>query len=460
VTFTRTADLTQFRSRDASLWQSAVDEAVAKENAGSSPAADFGAPPGPTKRPPQDDVAVQVGNDVAAAIANQQPVPVAPPPSAAAGFADTTRFCATTAFRLAEAKVKAAFTHDDTDVKRLQDELGAQFNQCDAKWAFVITNYVASRVADKRIPYRRHTSLDDFVIADRLPDTGRVALLADWGTGQNGARRLLGQIAVKNPAVVIHLGDVYYSGTEHEVQNYFYAPWQKVLGIPKVAWGSKLTDTSARPATFHMTGNHDMYSGGQPYYTVIDMLGQPASYFCLRNAKWQIIALDTGLHDSNPLTEGDATFLEDTEVQWLKHQIATAGGRKTILLSHHQLYSAAETIGGSHTNQKLAAQVTDILPSVAAWFWGHEHRLMVYEKFAGVLGRCMGHAAFPVPVDDVSNFDPSVPHKSIDLARDAAGGLFQHGYVTLDLDGASAAVKYFQYNADTEEEVVLFEETL
>ncbi len=70
-----------------------------------------------------------------------------------------------------------------------------------------------------------------------------------------------------------------------------------------------------------------MYAGGGRYYTVLDMLGQPASYFCLRNDEWQFIALDTGLHDSDPVAR-TATFLEDTEVEWLKDKVRNAGGRR------------------------------------------------------------------------------------------------------------------------------------
>ena len=74
---------------------------------------------------------------------------------------------------------------------------------------------------------------------------------------------MLQSIATYNPDVVIHLGDVYYSGAQNEVQNYFYNIWQQVLKIPRVAWGSKLTDLAAKPpATFHLPGNHDMYAGG------------------------------------------------------------------------------------------------------------------------------------------------------------------------------------------------------
>ena len=56
------ADMKQFRGRDASLWQSAVDQVIAKRNA-ASPAAGFGPGPGVAhlKRPDQDDARFNMG---------------------------------------------------------------------------------------------------------------------------------------------------------------------------------------------------------------------------------------------------------------------------------------------------------------------------------------------------------------------------------------------------------------
>jgi 3',5'-cyclic AMP phosphodiesterase CpdA len=455
------SSMKQFRSRDASLWQSAVDEIVAQENAASSPAAALGGGAAPIKRPPTGQPEIVVNDAIAEAIDQKQPVPAVAPPSPAAGIADTIRFCATAAFRLAEARVKGVFSHDDTELTRLKEELDTPFGNCDPKWAQVAAVYAASKInaSTRTIPYIRHQKMSDFVITDRLPASATIALVADWGTGQDNARRLLAKVASKHPDVVFHLGDVYYSGTENEVKNYFYAIWQKVLGIPRVAWGAALTDTRAKPATFHLSGNHDMYAGGGPYYTVIKMLGQPASYFCLRNDNWQFIALDTGLHDANPLAQGAPTSLEETEVEWVKDKIRTAGGRKTVLLSHHQLFSAADEFDGQAVNNRLLAQVGDVLSGVTAWLWGHEHSLVIYKRFQNVLARCIGHGAFPVPVDLDEAAAADVPLENVRLDTDAAGGLFLHGYTVVTLDGKAATARYYQYNSDTDEEIEKFTDT-
>lgn len=455
------SSMKQFRNRDASLWQSAVDEIVAKEHAAVSAAAAIGSGDVRIRRPPQDLHEIVVTNEIAEAIDAGRPIARVPGPSAAAGIADTVRFCSTAAFRLAEARVRAALTGDDTDLRRLEEELRVPFGTCDPRWLQVAAVYAASRISADRtaIPYVRHQALSDFVIGDRLPATATIALLADWGTGQDNARKLLAKVASKTPDVVIHLGDVYYSGTEYEVRNYFYAIWRKELGLPRVAWGASPSRPRAKPATFHLAGNHDMYAGGAPYYTVITMLGQPASYFCLRNDDWQFVAMDTGLHDANPLTQGSATFLEETEVAWVKDKIRSAGRRKSVLLSHHQLFSATDRFGGQTVNARLLDQLGDVLPGLTAWLWGHEHSLVIYKRFQHVLARCIGHGAFPVPVDLEQAAAADVPIEDVRLDTDRAGGLFLHGYTVVKLDGSVATVTYYQYNAETGEEIVKFQET-
>jgi hypothetical protein len=449
----------QSRSRDASLWQSALDEATAKESGGG--AAALGAPKAITTRPIDQDITNNY--DVVLEIQKQafegESVPQPSPPSPAAGVKDTIKFCSATAFKLAEARVKAFFSHDDSEVKRLEQQLGEKFGNCDPKWREAIESYVRNKVAAQHIPYRPYNQITDYVLEDRLPENALIALLADWGTGEDVAKGMLKRIAARKPDVVIHLGDVYYSGTELEFQNYFYAIWQPIFGLPKLKWNTKATGPASKPVTFTLSGNHDMYAGGAPYYTTIDMLGQPASYFCLRNKSWQLIALDTGLHDSNPTSAGSTTYLEDTEVMWLKDKLATKNGRKTVLLSHHQLFTGykEEEMEGSAVNQKLLPQVRDMLPDVAAWFWGHEHNLVIFENYLGLLGRCIGHAAFPVPTSDRHTRN-SVPVK-LALVGDPKEADFPHGYVMMQLKGNSATATYLQYDPNSNTDTQVFSES-
>src|SRR6185312_16325125 len=97
-----------------------------------------------------------------------------------------------------------------------------------------------------------------------------------------------------------------------------------------------------RTPVLSLAGNHDMYSDGEGYYQLVDAVGQGASYFVLRNKDWQFVAVDTGLKDANPFTvSSNVTSLDDQEAAWARGHIAAgaAAGRKTVLLSHHQLFS-------------------------------------------------------------------------------------------------------------------------
>ena len=95
-----------------------------------------------------------------------------------------------------------------------------------------------------------------------------------------------------------------------------------------------------------------MYSGGAGYYKLVDQLGQRASYFCLRNANWQFVAMDTGFTNSairlnfDPDDPDDPHGLDKAEADWVCDKVTNAGGRNTILLSHHQPFSRFERLTG------------------------------------------------------------------------------------------------------------------
>jgi predicted phosphodiesterase len=294
--------------------------------------------------------------------------------------------------------------------------------------------------------------LDNYVIDGRLPDNAVVGVVADWATGEPEAVEVLRQIRGHNPHVAIHLGDIYYAGTEHEVENYFYQPWKNIL-----------EPENTGVLSLALPGNHDLYAGGKPYYDLIDKLAalnrsdrKMASYFCVRNEHWQLIGLDTALHDR---LGGGPTYLEDSEVEWLKDKIQNPGNRRTILFSHHQLFSANDRFDGKSYNERLYKQLAPIVPQVDLWLWGHEHDLVIFGEYMNLRrGRCIGGSAFPVgnfemPTERVN---PDVPYnQQVQLSKGSA--FYQHCYTILKLDGANATVFYYE---DRDGGKVLFQETL
>lgn len=441
----------QFHDPKLSIWQSAVEEVVAKKTAGVATQA-LGGTPVVSDRPDSDDFMMREANSYCAAVNRGAPIKTTPAGAVVTeGLGTTLINCSLSGLKLA----KSIILGEKQNAEQLKVEF-EKFGGCNPGYAEAAALYAAYFVAQgKKIPYRVYKNIGDFVIDGKLPDNANVAILADWGTGQQTAKALLKQIADKQPDVVIHLGDVYYSGTQFEIQNYFYNPLTQILNL------------AARPVpVFTLSGNHDMYCGGAPYYDLIDKLGQRASYFCLRNDNWQFLAMDTGLHDYNPGTAGEgATYLEDTEVAWLKDKMDNAGNRRTVLLSHHQLFTAYDAIDNQEVNMRFYAQVSSFLPQTALWLWGHEHNFVIYGPFMKLQrGRCIGHAAFPVSVADVPA-NPKFSDVPL-ITKDSAGQpiklgvtgeLYNHGYVMMKLNGPSATVSYYQ---DSDPDHPMFTETI
>ena len=430
------AGLAQFRHPDLSLFQSAVDEVLALKASAARPAGAAGQ--AAIARPDPGHSVVQQATAEATVVDNARKAGVAPPgpppaptQAATSDLGDQIRYCASLARNYAVAKVEGRID----DANRYQALLSARMGDCDPGWAEASLKYEEFLLSKGTIPYRVYKSMGDFVIDGKLPDNARVAFVGDWGTGLDTAKNVLAQIARKKPDVVIHMGDVYYSGTDFEMQNYFYNIWKASFDLSKIP-------------TYTLCGNHDMFCGGVPYYKLIDQLGQPASYFCLRNDNWQFVAMDTGLHDSKP-EGGDPTYLEDTEVAWVADKLQNRGNRRTVLLSHHQLFAAYEDICGKSVNDHLNQQLSALLPGVDMWLWGHEHNLVIYQTCMGVLARCIGHGAFPVGLQEIPATPKfaDVPTVSVRLGND--GTFYNHGYVIMDLAGSSARLAYYQDNDET-----------
>src|SRR5262249_1625037 len=152
-----------------------------------------------------------------------------------------------------------------------------------------------------------------------------------------------------------HLGDVYYSGTEFECTRNVLTVMDDLVRELAIE----------RPPFFTIPGNHEYYSGGAGFYEMIGKINagiagarQQASYFCLRSAddKWQLLGMDTGYNAHIPgLPVGPP--LQPSEVTWHRDKLDKFPG-STILLSHHQLFSAHSEInkgGRRYINESLAA---------------------------------------------------------------------------------------------------------
>eukprot|EP00931_Biecheleriopsis_adriatica_P021724 TRINITY_DN14128_c0_g2_i1.p1 TRINITY_DN14128_c0_g2~~TRINITY_DN14128_c0_g2_i1.p1 ORF type:complete len:679 (+),score=99.34 TRINITY_DN14128_c0_g2_i1:62-2098(+) len=333
-----------------------------------------------------------------------------------------------------------------------------------------------------------------------LPDEGKplvVGLLADWGAGSPQSLQLIQEMHKQSPDIVIHLGDTYYSGTPAEAREFFLDPMRAVFA------GSGAT-------ILQIPGNHDYYSeGGKGFFEVIDELGhQEASFFALRGERWQIIALDTGLLDNFNLlfpigsamenaVQNTLPFLPADQKAWALHQleVGRTRGLKTIVLSHHQLFSRTESLGVANSFVKESSTIPDRLkgtyftaewktPSeelpgnlpngtkptantrllhqlppeaiegITAWYWGHEHAAAVFKPYAGLeRGRMIGNAAIGEPISrDLyapSNDTDGTPwggHPEVIPGSETGTGdnFWNLGFAIVTLDGPNAHAQYFE----------------
>src|ERR1700681_1422847 len=208
--------------------------------------------------------------------------------------------------------------------------------------------------------------------AVRLSSRVRLAILGDWGTGLYGAPLCATSIARDRQgfAAVVHLGDVYYSGSQNEVQQNFLNHWPWLDHVVNRACNS----------------NHEMYGGGGPYLNqTLTAFNQGSSVFRFENDDWVIVGLDTA-YDEHELGQGQG--------DWLGDVVSGLMDRRLVLFSHHQLYSHLSGQG-----PKLQTKLRDLLDkgSIFAWYWGHEHLLAIYDAHPKwrLHARCVGHSGYP-----------------------------------------------------------------
>lgn len=292
------------------------------------------------------------------------------------------------------------------------------------------------------------------VVERRLQAGARVGVIGDWGTGLDDARELLVRLLREcKPSLLVHLGDVYYSGTPGEARvNFADVLEEAFLQVPP------------RLPVFSIPGNHDYYSGGRGFYEQLELMNQgpdrqPASYFCLRSedGAWQIVGVDTGINDRVPGLPFDPFYtapgLRPSEVEWLRNKLVGFPGR-TILFSHHPLFSAHSALNGPRSGQRrlnfneaLAAAVEPHAERIALWMWGHEHSLAIYERNLSGIARCrlVGCSAFEMGLRDdpyVVKFDDAPladPPVRLAIEQD----WYDHGFAVIDL--GPGTVEYYQF---------------
>jgi|GEM_PF-1115540 len=351
------------------------------------------------------------------------------------------------------------------------------------------------------------------VIPWKIPTNAQVVLLGDWGTSLDDAHEFLKALWRKayqnNPGgtiVFIHLGDIYYCGLPYECEHYFRGVFEKVGKDLQTEINN--ANFNPNPPIFTIPGNHEYYSYGYGYFQLLDGLNQnvpnishsdlyqQCSFFCLQTAdnNWQFLGMDTGQADGNALLSalqglgdiikglltGQTGFdlvnsiekliivayedrvgpfqpeLQASELEWLQDRLDEFNG-KTIMLSHHQLFSRHAEIN-HHSPQYLNTWLDKhfrkyFTKKIAAWYWGHEHSFVTYmDGLMGLnKGRLLGSSSYEATEEDdapyVLNYPVPYSAKMNDKIIHNQGGFYYHTGAIMLYNGKDMDVKYYQFPA-------------
>ncbi len=297
----------------------------------------------------------------------------------------------------------------------------------DPAWIWSGTGFIW-RAMRGRAPFNDHPAAPI-----TMGNKARLVIVGDWGSGIPRALDV-GEL-MKNAVAagkadgrevhVIHLGDVYYAGWKKEYEKRFLPNWP--VGKDEKDVGS-----------FTLNGNHDMQSGGHGYFDTC--LVDPrfdrqdkSSYFAMRNDHWQFLGLDTAHEDKG---------LREHQADWIRQQLEDQPKLRTVLMSHHQLFSAYEP--GADGLRKRIAPILQT-GRIDGWIWGHEHRCLVYGPHENVsFSTCVGHGGIPEYLITDNERNPDVPlvYENRAVYGDGDEPWDTFGFLTIDLDDANGVLTY------------------
>ena len=301
------------------------------------------------------------------------------------------------------------------------------YQQLDDKWLWAAANFAVYWLSDYLLDKLPSWVADiwpwhpaKFVAGSPTPialagssSQVKIAMMGDWGTGENDAAgEILQQIKALNPDYIIHLGDVYYSGTSSLDVLHAGEESRNLL---------EMLHSAGIPAQkcFTLNSNHEMCGGAKGYYAALQDplfgLQQKLSYFALQYAGWTILGLDSAYfaaHDKMFMVGsiGDAPSVQS---EWLNGitKLPNFSLDKSIVLTHHNaLGHGWDGLPISTDIGPLWSQVGAALNgSPAYWYWGHVHNGIKYTQKAtgSTLARCVGHGA--IPFGNASNLAALMP---------------------------------------------------
>lgn len=311
---------------------------------------------------------------------------------------------------------------------------GVQYDGTDPKWAYVIIAMAETLDLLPTFPCAGQQI--------QIPDDATLVILGDWGADNPTVNPMA--LAPPDKSYYIHLGDVYYAGTnggetlEPYEQENFLNIWP---GAPD--------------RSFALNSNHDMYAHGTGYFGSTLAPGtvfgaqKGTSFFALYNKSFRIVGLDSAYYSPDVMYQvGSLGSPTGPQAVFLKNQAlaAASAGQTLILMTHHNGISLD---GG--TLQPLWTEVSNQLSALSGatvyWYWGHEHAGAVYTKQTmqlqtnslSIQPRVCGHGRVPWGLaSDLQNTNVLWSESKI-----ATQPFVENGFAILSLNGPSLTETFY-----------------
>lgn len=295
----------------------------------------------------------------------------------------------------------------------------------DQRWFIAFLNLLKTMIHDTwyregefHIPFekRKFPTATPAVIplVGKKPNTVNIAIVGDWGAGNDNAKAVMNMVTAQKPDYIIHVGDTYYGGTPLASDLHgeiYFAPGEEMENLVDL-WPPGYEGHS-----FTLNSNHEMYSGANGLF--YDAYGakqspvgsntpfsahQGASCFALTFGGWTLLGLDTAFEAKilKAFMVGSLGEADGTQTKWIKS--LQLDPKKTIVFTHHNGFEDSTKSGSPLWGQLQKALGEDPF----AWYWGHIHNGIVYKKPITIpttkdvpgfethtYARCLGHGSLP-----------------------------------------------------------------
>ncbi len=271
-------------------------------------------------------------------------------------------------------------------------------------WVFGAGPFVITQPSKEDFRFHNQTQTFIYQLEEPPPDDPlEIALFSDFGVGRYYSDYIARQFRLKRFPYAIHLGDVYYAGRQSEFRDNFERQIDPILGFTRV---------------FALNSNHEMYSGGGPYFDYMrrraahpsGIQRQEGSYFCLRSERFQIVGIDTAYF-------AHGRYKNSRLVAWLENVLRE--GRQTdrvnVLLSADHPYE----YGDDDLTKLLKKDLKSLVlrdKLVDLWFWGNTHYCALFDHrpeasddipVLPFIGSCIGHGGYPYNTEKRGDFEPA-----------------------------------------------------